>query len=129
MERGGISRSRIGRRGERIAARALRRRGYRVLERNLRRGHGEVDLVCLRGGTVVLCEVKTRSEGASTDPLAATGGRKRRRVVAAGHRWMRERACGDLPYRLALVIVTLRRWPLPARVEVLDPLEVGAAAS
>ncbi len=53
--------ARIGRAGERIAARHLRRQGYRVLGRNLRTKHGELDLVCMDPDrrTIVFVEVKS----------------------------------------------------------------------
>src|SRR4051794_33643896 len=55
---------RLGREGERLAARHLRRNGYRVLYRNFRAPHGgEVDIVCRDKScdTLVFAEVKTRT--------------------------------------------------------------------
>lgn len=56
---------RVGRLGERAAARHLKRRRYTVLERNTRTGKGELDLICLAPDrrTVVVVEVKARSLG------------------------------------------------------------------
>lgn len=77
---------RLGRRGERLAARRLRRSGYRVLARNLETPGGEADIVCLEkaSGAAVLVEVKTRiREAADRSPAttAAIHADKRRRLV------------------------------------------------
>ena len=65
-------RGEIGRRGEELAAARLERLGYEVVERNYRTREGELDLIAVRGGTLVFCEVKAL--------VARTGGRPRARV-------------------------------------------------
>ncbi len=77
---------RLGRRGERAAARFLRRAGYRVLARNLQTPGGEADLVCVRRATgeAVLVEVKTRVRAPGERAFATTGAinaDKRRRLA------------------------------------------------
>jgi len=56
---------RLGRAGERLAARYLRRKGFRILARNARLRHGEADIVCEcpRREDIVIVEVKTRLRG------------------------------------------------------------------
>jgi len=78
---------RTGRRGERIAARALRRRGYRILARNVRTPRGEIDLLALDGETLVVVEVKTTRAEEGPPPEHRLGAAQRRRLVAAG-RWL-----------------------------------------
>ncbi|HPF53226.1 MAG TPA: YraN family protein [Eubacteriales bacterium] len=53
----------IGRQGERLAARYLWWRGYAILERNYRRGHHEIDLIAFHRSskTLVFVEVKSRT--------------------------------------------------------------------
>ena len=71
----------MGKRGERVAARWLRRRGYRILETNLSFGRDEADLLALApDGSVVIVEVKTRSNPA-TWPEMAIDRHKRRRMA------------------------------------------------
>ena len=55
------SKKRVGRRGERVAARYLRRRGYRIVAKNERHGKNELDLVVKDGQYIVFVEVKARS--------------------------------------------------------------------
>jgi len=87
---------RLGRRGERAAARALKRRGYRILARNLRTPAGEVDVLAEEGGQTVLVEVKTGGPGggapASTEVLAARFGRRQRRRQQSIVGWLRRHA-------------------------------------
>ena len=61
---------RLGRAGERLAARTLRRAGYAILGRNLRVPMGEADLLALAPDrrTIVLVEVKTREPPAPGAP-------------------------------------------------------------
>ena len=51
----------LGARGEALAAALLARAGYRIAARNVRAAGVELDLVAVRGGLVVVVEVKTRS--------------------------------------------------------------------
>jgi putative endonuclease len=81
--------------GERRAAAHYQAHGYAVLERNWRCRSGEIDLICARGTTLVVCEVKTRTGTAHGHPLEAVTVSKQRRVrrLAAaylqqqGRRW------------------------------------------
>lgn len=81
-----MSRARIGRAGEFIAALLLRLKGYRVLARRFSlgagTGAGEVDLIARRGRTLVFVEVKTRA-GLDVAALAILPGQRRRIVRAA----------------------------------------------
>lgn len=53
-------RSRLGGRGEALAATHLQGLGFRVLARNERTRHGEIDLIAYDGRTLLFAEVKTR---------------------------------------------------------------------
>lgn len=79
---------RLGSRGEELAAAWYARRGYEVVARNWRCRDGELDLVCRRGSTVVICEVKTRTSGAFGPPEAAVTLAKRRRIRRLAARWL-----------------------------------------
>ncbi len=66
--------------GERLASAHYRARGYAVLERNWRCRAGEIDLLCARGTTLVVCEVKARTGPAHGHPLEAVTVSKQRRL-------------------------------------------------
>jgi putative endonuclease len=96
---------RTGRQGENLAERHLRSRGLRVLERNYRTRHGELDLVCRAGDTLVFVEVKTRKAGSRAAPHQALTPAKRTRLARAAAQYLS--ACGgwDTPCRFDLVEV------------------------
>jgi putative endonuclease len=75
-------------RAERRAAWWYRLRGYRILDRNAWLAGGELDLVARRGGTVVFCEVKSKSGEGFGDPLEMVGDVKARRIRRAAEAWL-----------------------------------------
>lgn len=66
---------------------------------------GELDLVCRRGDSLVVIEVKTRTGGAFGAPLEAVGARKRQALQAAAAEY---RAMSEWrgPIRFAVVGLT-----------------------
>ena len=99
---------RLGREGERIAARHLRRHGYKVLYRNFRppRG-GEIDLVCRDGKTLVFIEVKTRAPGALGRPADAVDPEKEAALIRGANAWLRLLDDPAIPVRLDIVEIIL----------------------
>lgn len=79
----------LGRRGEDLAAEYLSGRGLVVLARNWRCVEGELDIVATDGaGTVVFCEVKTRSGLGFGSPVEAVTRAKRRRIRRLAFLWL-----------------------------------------
>jgi putative endonuclease len=76
--------------GEARAAARYEANGYAVLERNWRCPAGEIDLICARGGTLVVCEVKTRSGSARGHPLEAVTPPKQRRLRRLAAAYLRQ---------------------------------------
>lgn len=58
---------RLGNKGERIAARALKRKGYKILKRNYVAAGYEIDIIAESRESIAFVEVKTRTEH-GTDP-------------------------------------------------------------
>ena len=90
-----LARQRLGRDAERLAAARLRERGWRIIVRNARTRSGEIDLVCLDGGTLVFVEVKAGRSGSTGGPEApalAVGRRKQLRLRRLARAWL-----GDAP--------------------------------
>lgn len=100
------SRLELGRAGEKAAADLLRSRGYEVVGTGFRARRGELDLVCRRGGTLVVVEVKTRTDSAFGTPLEAVGPRKRRAMMSAAAEY-RALAGWRGPIRFAVVGMTV----------------------
>lgn len=71
----------IGQRGEDAAVAYLERSGMTMIDRNWRDGRGELDIVALDGGTLVICEVKTRTGTTHGTPEEAVSVAKQRRLT------------------------------------------------
>ena len=98
---------RLGRRGERLAARLLRELGLEVLVRNYRGPHGEIDIVAREGDVLCFVEVKTRRRAVHSRPADAVGRAKRRNLVRTAHRYLREIGRPDILYRHDIVEIVL----------------------
>lgn len=70
----------VGTLGEQAAAATLQNLGYRILHRNYRVRGGELDIVAEHQGTLVFCEVKTRTTATYGLPEEAVTVNKRRRL-------------------------------------------------
>jgi putative endonuclease len=97
--------TRLGREGERIAARHLERKGWRILERGFRTRTGEIDLVAEEEGVLVFVEVKARSGLGCGRPADAVDARKRGRILRAAHLWLARHGSIETPCRFDVVEV------------------------
>lgn len=104
-----MNRRELGERGEAIAIRHLERKGYRILERNWHTARGELDLVAMDGGTVVVVEVKTRSGRTFGLPEDAMTHTKRRRLLRAAWSYLEQHGLLDADWRVDLIAVELGR--------------------
>ncbi|MGQ9633607.1 MAG: YraN family protein [Bryobacteraceae bacterium] len=103
----------LGERGEDLAHRFLQSLGMVVVARRYRPpgGHGEIDLVCRDGDTLVFVEVKTRSTEEFGSPGRAVDGAKQDALIrAARHYVRRSGTCWD-SVRFDIVEVILSRHP------------------
>ena len=96
----------LGKWGEERAARFLKKQGLRVLERNVELPAGEIDLVARDGDSLVIVEVKTRTEADFGGPLAAVNPSKRRKLVTLARSYLARRSLGETPCRFDIVGVT-----------------------
>ncbi|MEY3733425.1 MAG: hypothetical protein RL347_784 [Actinomycetota bacterium] len=98
-----------GRWGEDLAARHLERIGLTVLDRNWRCRTGEIDIVAADSGTgtVIICEVKTRSTEDFGSPLAAITPRKLRRLRSLASEWMREHGASAQAIRIDVIGIVM----------------------
>lgn len=88
------TRQRLGRAAEDLVANRLAAAGWEVLERNARNRHGELDIVCLDGRTLVFVEVKAGRVGSAYGPerpVLSIDRRKQQRIRRLATLWMGER--------------------------------------
>ena len=87
----------LGAQGEELVARWYRARGYTVVDRNWRCRDGELDLILERDGTIVFCEVKTRSSSAFGTGLDAVTRVKQLRIRRLAAQWLLTRGPARRP--------------------------------
>ncbi len=100
------ARSDLGRRGEALAAKALKRRGYEILERRWRCRLGEIDIVAKDGDTVVVVEVKTRARNDLFSPVDAVDAKKQRKLIQLAYAYARAHLTADVTIRFDVVGIT-----------------------
>jgi len=110
------ARLRLGAAGEDRAAAWYVAHGYQVVARNWRCRDGELDLICERGRTLVICEVKTRSSLAFGHPAEAVTPTKQRRIRGLAARWLAEAQ----PHRRAHAVRFDVAAVLPGGVDVIE---------
>lgn len=97
----------LGARAEQLALQYLQERGLTILERNFRRRLGEIDLVALDHGVLVIAEVRTRSSNAFGGAAASIDARKQRRIIRAAAQLLQQhRDYAALPVRFDVLIVS-----------------------
>lgn len=78
----------VGRYGEDLACRKLQNLGMQIVERNWRCRSGEIDIVAIDDGVLVVCEVKTRRQTAYGSPVEAVTSTKIRRLRMLAAQWL-----------------------------------------
>jgi len=92
---------------EELAARFLAAQGLTIALRNYRRRLGELDLVALEHGVLVIAEVRLRSSERYGGAAASIDGRKRRRIVRATQQLLQQRKdFARLPVRFDVIAVS-----------------------
>ncbi len=95
-----MNRAETGRRGEAAAARWYLKQGCRLLTHNFRTRMGELDVVVQEpDGTIVICEVKTRSWDAVSRPAEAVNAAKQKRLILAAQYYLQQNGLSDAPVR------------------------------
>ena len=108
----------VGRYGERVAAAYLEGRGWQVLDRNWRGPDGELDIVALRAGELIVVEVKTRRGLGFGHPAEAVTARKRARLRRLTAQWLAAHEVRPRSLRIDVIAVLVPRSGA-ARVEHL----------
>lgn len=95
-----MDRAETGRTGEAVAARYYQKQGCELVAHNYRTRMGEIDLILREpDGTLVLCEVKTRSPDPLAAPAAAVTPAKQRRLIRTAEYYLQHTGQSDEPVR------------------------------
>ena len=92
-----------GRRGEDLAVAFLLQKGYRVIHRNWRMKIGEIDIIAEDSGTLVFCEVKSRSSLDYGSGAEAVNGQKQHRIMLTALLYMQHFHIIDKPCRFDVI--------------------------
>ena len=108
LRRGRAAHLKLGRDGERAAARYLELCGCRILGHNCRTFGGELDLVALDGGVLLFVEVKTLREKPGFTPAGNLSAAQRRRNFAAAMQYLAMLPYTPAAQRFELIEVVVR---------------------
>jgi putative endonuclease len=97
----------VGDYGERLAQRYLMAQGMTLLARGWRCAEGEIDIVAVDEGCLVVCEVKTRRSLAAGTPLDAVTPSKVARLRRLAAAWLRQESGSYRDVRIDVVGVVV----------------------
>ena len=99
----------VGRYGEKLAVRHLQAQGYTVLEQRWRCSRGEIDVVAVDGGCLVVVEVKTRRSVTAGTPAEAVTPAKLARLRVLAALWLEQQEVSWRDVRIDVVAVLIPR--------------------
>lgn len=100
-------RQETGKRAEELAVQFLREAGCEILLCNFRRRLGELDIVALHAGVLLVAEVRTRATCVYGGAAASVDRRKQQRIVRAASQLLQQRRdLAALPVRFDVIVVT-----------------------
>lgn len=97
----------VGAYGERVAERHLAGQGLEVLARRWRCRWGEIDLVAVEDGCLVVCEVKTRRSTGTGEPAEAVTPVKLARLRRLAAAWLAQQDRSFAAVRIDVVAVVV----------------------
>ncbi len=113
-EQRGMNRKAFGAGGEDVACDHLRGKRYKIISRNYRCWIGEVDIVALRGKTLVFCEVKARNNREFGEPFEAVTKHKQKRLRRLAESYLQSTQNDssiprDLDYRFDVISIVFNQ--------------------
>ncbi|NOY63870.1 MAG: YraN family protein [Nitrospirae bacterium] len=96
-------RKKMGKEGERFAARFLKKNGYRILACNYRTALGEIDIIAKDGNQIVFIEVKTRKGDTCIAPEESVNWQKQQRIKRLALLYLKKHKLHDIPVRFDVI--------------------------
>ncbi len=97
------ARKQIGARGEEKAVRYLAGKGYKIIDQNFKCRIGELDIIAMEGQTLVIIEVKTRSNLSYGLPCEAITAEKKRHILRTLRYYIMIHRLEDLDLRIDVI--------------------------
>lgn len=97
----------VGMQGEDAAKKFLENKGYEILDKNWKCKIGEIDIVARYEGTLIFCEVKTRTNIEAGLPEDAVGPKKRKKYETLAAMYLQDHDYVDLPVRFDVIGIML----------------------
>lgn len=113
-----ITRNKLGRLGEKMAAEFLERNGYRIIEKNFRNNIGEIDIIAEDKGTLCFVEVKTRDTDLQGSPFEAVSRRKQRKLSIMALIYLEDKDEDSVEARFDVVAVRPNK-DGPERIQII----------
>jgi putative endonuclease len=101
------ARGEVGREAEALVATKLASQGFAILGRNVRVGRLEIDVIARRGGLVVFCEVRARTNDRTAQPYESIDRAKIGRVRRAAAAWLEKSGLRGVGVRFDAASVVL----------------------
>lgn len=109
-ERAANSHLLLGREAEELAAAHLAAAGAQILLKNYRRRSGELDIVALHHGVLLIVEVRLRSDSRHGDGAASVDHHKQRKIVSAARQLLQQRRdLARFPVRFDVIALSRAR--------------------
>jgi len=77
-----MSRSELGKAGEKLACGALKKKGCRIIDKNYRCRYGEIDIIATHRGSIIFIEVRSKSGNSFGSPEESVTAQKRQKLVS-----------------------------------------------
>ncbi len=113
-------RTRLGNRGEKLAAEHLKRLGFLILDTNFRCRAGEIDIVARQGDTLVFVEVRTRRGSAFGTPQESLTPAKGRKIITTAQTYLQTHEDLPLDWRIDVVAVEMDKGGKLLRLELIE---------
>ncbi|NLT48280.1 MAG: YraN family protein [Clostridiales bacterium] len=101
-------RKQIGAKGEEAAAKYLTGQGYRIIDKNFKCRIGELDIIAMEGQTLVIIEVKTRSNLSYGLPCESITTEKKRHILRTLQYYVMVHRLEELDLRIDVIEILSR---------------------
>ena len=105
-----LAKDKLGKEGEKRAAKFLKSKGYKIVARNVRFSIGEIDIIVQIEKTIIFIEVKTRQSAEYCHPREVVDKKKRQKIKQMAMQYYRNKKYSKMGFAIRFDIITLI-WP------------------